>query len=136
MSKVASVDRLLFFTFHLGPSYLDRRDELLKLVRLSRAHSCSAYWAMKVTEETSESVLWDTSLVTPDGAGCVEMGAAATVIPSAETCINDKGDLHKCSPICAVPSGPMVVNIPPLEMSIPHGIPLRRPIPHGRACVA
>nr|CAD1831508.1 unnamed protein product [Ananas comosus var. bracteatus] len=44
-------------------------------------------------------------------------------------------DLHKGSPACAVPNGPVVVNIPTLGMSLPHGIPFRRPIPHGRAYV-
>nr|CAD1840464.1 unnamed protein product [Ananas comosus var. bracteatus] len=37
---------------------------------------------------------------------------------------------------CAVPNGPVVVNIPTLGMSLPHGNPLRRPIPHRRAYIA
>nr|CAD1837250.1 unnamed protein product [Ananas comosus var. bracteatus] len=45
-------------------------------------------------------------------------------------------DLPVGSPACAVPNGPVVVNIPTLGMSLPHGIPFRRPILHGRAYVA
>nr|CAD1817171.1 unnamed protein product [Ananas comosus var. bracteatus] len=45
-------------------------------------------------------------------------------------------DLPVGSPTCVVPNGPVVVNIPTLEMSLPHGIPFWRPILHGRAYVA
>nr|CAD1818451.1 unnamed protein product [Ananas comosus var. bracteatus] len=45
-------------------------------------------------------------------------------------------DLPVGSPACAVPNGPVVVNILTLGMSLPHGIPFRRPIPHERAYVA
>nr|CAD1842524.1 unnamed protein product [Ananas comosus var. bracteatus] len=38
-------------------------------------------------------------------------------------------------PACAVPNGPVIVNIPTLGMSLPYGIPFRRPIPYGRAYV-
>nr|CAD1820350.1 unnamed protein product [Ananas comosus var. bracteatus] len=49
--------------------------------------------------------------------------------------ILEKADLSVGSPACAVPNGPVVVNIPTLGMSLPHGIPFRRPIPHEQAYV-
>nr|CAD1817796.1 unnamed protein product [Ananas comosus var. bracteatus] len=45
-------------------------------------------------------------------------------------------DLPVGSLVCAVPNGPVVVNIPTLGMSIPHGIPFWPPNPARRAYVA